>query len=62
MGYDFTENVNAFVAGRARVAFPDEEETRVLSGVAAPAPSEDVADGFDTAWAIPVIAGLEVEI
>lgn len=56
VGYLVTERVNLFAGGRANVAFTDEEDTALLTQFLG------TAEGFDTAWTIPIVAGIEIRI
>lgn len=54
IGYDVSPNVSVFTRGQAYLALTDEEDTAVFSQIS----SEIDAGGFDTAWTIPITAGI----
>lgn len=56
VGYDIGENLNVFVDGQAYLMFTDEEDTAVFEAF------DPGIDAFDTAWTIPVTAGLRIRI
>jgi hypothetical protein len=57
IGYDVTERVAVFAGGQAYLDFADEEDTAIFSEVA---PQEVEPGGFDTAWTIPLQAGVKI--
>ncbi len=58
VGYDLSPSVSVFVDGRAYLMFTDEQDTRVFSQVS----SEVDPGGFDTAWTIPLTAGVKIRV
>lgn len=57
IGYDVTERVAVFAGGQAYLDFADEEDTAIFGEVA---PQEVEPGGFDTAWTIPLQAGVKI--
>lgn len=57
IGYDLSERLAVFAGGQAYLDFTDEDDTAVFGTVV---PAEADADGFDTAWSLPVQAGVKI--
>jgi len=58
VGYDLSSSVNIYASGQAYLMFTDDADTAVFSQVS----SEVDPSGFDTAWTIPLTAGLAIRL
>jgi len=58
IGYDLSSRVNLYASGQAYLMFTDDADTAIFGQVS----SEVDPSGFDTAWTIPLTAGLAIQL